>query len=121
MRRRNLFSVLGSAAAWPIAARGQQKERVRRIAVLLPATADDTVFQSRVAAFLQELALLGWIVGRNMRIDIRWASPNASEIRRHAAELAALMPNVILARSTRARLKRSSATFRLSRALPTVD
>ena len=98
MRRREFISLLGGAvAAWPLAARGQQGERMRRIGVLLPATADDAVFQARVGVFQQELALLGWAIGRNVRIDIRWASANASEIRRHAAELAALMPDVILA------------------------
>jgi ABC-type uncharacterized transport system substrate-binding protein len=98
MRRRQLITLLGgAAAAWPLAGRAQQAERLRRIGVLLPATADDAVFQARVAAFLQELALLGWIVNRNIRIDIRWASANASEIRRHAAELVAGMPDVILA------------------------
>ena len=84
VRRRQFISLLGGAAAWPLAASAQQAERMRRIGVLLPATADDAVFQARVAAFLQELALLGWIVSRNMQIDIRWASANASEIRRHA-------------------------------------
>jgi len=98
MRRREFISLLGGAvAAWPLAARGQQGERMRRIGVLLPATADDAVFQARVGVFQQELALLGWAIGRNVRVDIRWASANASEIRRHAAELAALMPDVILA------------------------
>jgi ABC-type uncharacterized transport system substrate-binding protein len=96
--RREFITLLGGgAAAWPLAARAQQADRMRRIGVLLPATADDAVFQARVAAFLQELALLGWIVSRNMRIDIRWASANASEIRRHAVELVAAMPDVILA------------------------
>jgi putative ABC transport system substrate-binding protein len=97
MRRREFIRLFGGAAAWPLAARKEQGERMRRIGVLLPATADDAVFQARVAAFLQELALLGWIISRNMQIDIRWASANASEIRRHAAELAALKPDVILA------------------------
>jgi putative tryptophan/tyrosine transport system substrate-binding protein len=98
MRRRDFITLLGgAAAAWPLGAYAQQSERARRIGVLLPATADDAVFQARVAAFLQELALLGWIVSRNMRIDIRWASANASEIRRHAVELVAAMPDVILA------------------------
>jgi putative tryptophan/tyrosine transport system substrate-binding protein len=98
MKRREFITLLGgAAAAWPLAASAQQADRMRRIGVLLPATADDAVFQARVAAFLQELALLGWIVSRNMRIDIRWASANASEIRRHAVELVAAMPDVILA------------------------
>jgi ABC-type uncharacterized transport system substrate-binding protein len=70
---------------------------MRRIGVLLAATADDAVFQARLAAFHQGLALLGWSIGRNVRIDTRWATANAAEIRRHAAELAALAPDVILA------------------------
>jgi putative ABC transport system substrate-binding protein len=87
----------GAAAGWPFAARAQQSERVRRIGILLPAAADDAVFQARVGAFQQALALLGWMIGRNVRIDIRWATTNAAEIRRHATELAALAPDVILA------------------------
>ena len=69
---------------------------MRRIGVLLPATADDLEFQARVGAFLQALALLGWTIGRNVRIDTRWATANAAEIRRQAAELAALAPDVVL-------------------------
>src|SRR5712671_3023032 len=98
MRRREFLGVLGAAATvWPLAARAQERERMRRIGVLLPATADDPEFQARVGAFLQGLALLGWTIGRNVRIDIRWATANAADIRRHAAELAALAPDVILA------------------------
>jgi putative tryptophan/tyrosine transport system substrate-binding protein len=103
MRRREFITgVAGSAVAWPLAARAQQPERMRRIGILLPATADDPVFQACVGAFLQALALLGWTIGRNVRIDTRWATTNASEIRRHAAELAALAPDVILAQGGRA-------------------
>ena len=69
---------------------------MRRIGILLPAAADDAVFQARLAAFYQALALLGWIIGRNVRIDTRWATTNAAEISRHAAELAALAPDAIL-------------------------
>ena len=98
MRRRDFIGALGGAAvSWPLTARAQQREQMRRIGVLLPATADDAVFQARIGAFQQELALLGWSIGRNVRIDIHWASANASEIRKHAAELVALMPDVILA------------------------
>jgi putative tryptophan/tyrosine transport system substrate-binding protein len=97
MKRRAFISLLGAAVVWPLAARAQQGERMRRIGVLLPATADDLRFQTLVGAFLQGLALLGWTIGRNVRIDIRWATPNAAEIRRHAAELAAVAPDVILA------------------------
>ena len=96
--RREFITLLGGAAAtWPLAARAQQAEWMRRIGVLLPAMADDPEWQARVGAFLQALALLGWTIGRNVRIDIRWATTNAGEIRRHAAELAALAPDVILA------------------------
>ncbi len=97
IRREFITLVGGAAAAWPRAARAQQAERVRRIGILLPAAADDTVFQARVGAFLQALALLGWTIGRNVRIDTRWATTNAADIRRHAAELVALAPDVILA------------------------
>jgi putative tryptophan/tyrosine transport system substrate-binding protein len=95
--RRKFLAALGGAAAWPLAVRAQQPERVRRIGIILPAAADDPAFQTWVGAFLQALALLGWTIGRNMRIDIRWATANAAEIRRHAAELVALAPDVILA------------------------
>jgi putative ABC transport system substrate-binding protein len=97
MQRRKFITLLGGAVAWPLAARAQQGERVRRIGVLNPAVADDAVFQARIGAFQQELALLGWSIGRNVRIDIRWATTNAAEIRRQAAELVALAPDVILA------------------------
>jgi putative ABC transport system substrate-binding protein len=98
MKRREFITLLGGvAAAWPLAARAQQGERMRRIGVLLPAPADDPEWQARVGAFLQALALLGWTIGRNVRIDTRWATTNDGEIRRHAAELAALAPDVILA------------------------
>ena len=98
MRRRKFITLLGGAAvAWPLAAQAQQGERMRRIGMLLPAAADDLEFQARVAAFLQGLQQLGWSDGRNVRIDTRWATTDAAEIRRHAAELAALAPDVILA------------------------
>ena len=98
MKRREFITLLGGAgAAWPLVARAQQPERVRRIGILLPAAADVAEFQARVGAFLQALALLGWTIGRNVQIDTRWAGANAAEIRRHAAELAALAPDVILA------------------------
>ena len=98
LKRREFITLLGgAAAAWPFAARAQQGERARRIGMLLPATADDPRFQTFVGAFLQAQALLGWIIGRNVRIDTRWATANAAEIRKHAAELAGLTPDVILA------------------------
>jgi putative ABC transport system substrate-binding protein len=97
MRRRDFIAVASGAVAWPLAARAQQAERVRRIGMLLPASSDDVEFQARVGAFLQELGQMGWMIGRNLRIDTRWATTNAADIRRHAAELAALAPDVILA------------------------
>ena len=97
MQRREFIVLLGGAAAtWPLAALAQQREQMKRIGILLPATADDAVFQARLAAFYQGLALLGWSIGHNVRIDTRWATTNAAEIRRHAAELVALAPDVIL-------------------------
>jgi putative ABC transport system substrate-binding protein len=98
MKRREFITLLGGAAvAWPLMAHAQQPERIRRIGVLLPAASDDAVFQTRMGAFLQGLGLLGWTIGRNVRIDTHWATANAAEIRRHAAELVALTPDVILA------------------------
>jgi ABC-type uncharacterized transport system substrate-binding protein len=85
------------AATWPLAARAQQREQMKRIGILLPGTADNPVFQARLVAFYQELALLGWSIGRNVRIDTHWATANAAEIRKHAEELATLAPDVILA------------------------
>jgi putative ABC transport system substrate-binding protein len=77
VKRREFITLLGgAAAARPLAARAQQRERMRRIGVLLPAAADDSEFQARVGAFLQGLALLGWTIGRNVEIDIRWATAN---------------------------------------------
>ena len=100
VRRRDFITLLGGAAAmWPVAARAQQPERMRRVGILLPA-ADDLAFQTRVGAFLQGLQQLGWFNGHNVSIDTRWATANAAEIRRHAEELAALAPDVILAHAT---------------------
>src|SRR5215510_4966339 len=95
MKRREFISLLGGAAAWPLAARAQQPERVRLIGVLMYWTADDAEGQARLSAFAQGLNQLGWSDGRNLRIDIRWAT--AADIRRHAAELVALAPDVLAA------------------------
>jgi putative tryptophan/tyrosine transport system substrate-binding protein len=98
MRRRKFIALLGgSAIAWPLAARAQQSERMRRIAVLLPATTDDTQYQTWFGAFLQGLQQSGWTIGRNVQIDTRWATANADAVRRNAAELVALAPDVIFA------------------------
>jgi putative tryptophan/tyrosine transport system substrate-binding protein len=97
LKRRQFITLLGSAAVCPLAARAQQGERIRRIGVLLPAAADNSQIQTFVGAFLQALAVLGWTIGRNVRIETRWAGANAADIRTHAAELVALAPDVILA------------------------
>ena len=96
-RREFIFTLGGAAATWPLAARAQQDEPVRRIGVLMASAADDSENQARVAAFQQGLAQLGWTDGRNVRIDTRWATTNADGLRRHAAELAALAPDVLVA------------------------
>src|SRR5262245_10192187 len=96
-RREFITLVGGAAAAWPIAARAQQREPIRRIGVLLPATADDQEFQAWVGAFLQGLAQLGWIIGRNLRVEMRWAGNKVDDIRRHTAELIAIVPDAVLA------------------------
>src|SRR5215471_20080673 len=96
LKRREFIALVGGAAAWPLAARAQQSGRMRRIGVLIPATADDADYQARVGAFLQGLQQLGWSIGQNVRIDTRWATSNPADIRRHAAELVALAPDVIL-------------------------
>jgi putative tryptophan/tyrosine transport system substrate-binding protein len=97
MRRREFITLLGGAAAWPVAARAQQGERMRRVGVLMNTAADDPIGQTRIAAFLQGLQQLGWSVGRNVQIDTRWGAGDADRIRRYAAELAALAPDVIVA------------------------
>ena len=96
MKRREFITLLGGAAAWPLAARAQQGERVRLIGVLSNATVNAEA-QANLAAFQQGLQQLGWTDGRNVRIEARWGGGDAREIRRHAGELAALAPDVILA------------------------
>ena len=100
LRRREFITVLGSAAAWPLTARAQQADRRRRVGVLVNLPADDPQAQARNAAFLQGLQELGWTVGRNLRIDHRWGAGNADNVRKFAAELVALAPDVILAPGT---------------------
>jgi putative tryptophan/tyrosine transport system substrate-binding protein len=98
MRRREFITLVGgSVAAWPLVARAQQPERMRHIGVLMGTAADDPESQARTAAFAQGLAQLGWADGRNVQIDTRWATTNPDDIRRHATELVALAPDVILA------------------------
>jgi putative tryptophan/tyrosine transport system substrate-binding protein len=102
MRRRAFISLLGAAAAWPVVARAQSGERMRRIGVLMTFGADDAIGQARVAAFVQGLQQAGWEVGRNVRVDIHWSGPNPEDVRRHADELVALAPEVILANGSAA-------------------
>jgi putative ABC transport system substrate-binding protein len=102
MRRRDFITLLGSgAAAWPVAARAQQGERVRRIGVLMSLGENDPEGQRRVAALLQALRLLGWTDGRNIRFDFRWA-PDSGRLRSAAAELLGLMPEVLMCHTTTA-------------------
>jgi len=113
VKRRAFISLLGGAAAWPLAARAQQSERVRRVGVLMNLTADDDDASPRVTALAQGLQQLGWTAGRNVRIDYRWGAVDADRSRRYATELLALAPDVILASS-------SPAVAALQQATPTV-
>src|SRR5215467_8237772 len=100
MQRRDFMKIIGGAAAsWPLAARAQQRERMRRVGVLMALAADDPESQVRIAGFLQGLQQLNWTVGRNLRIDYRWGASNnePERVRRYAAELIALEPDVVLA------------------------
>src|SRR6266436_6453264 len=101
MKRREFITLLGGAAVeWPLAARAQQPDRMRRIGVLLNVAADDPEAPARVGAFSQGLAELGWTIGRNVRIDYRWYAGDADTARKYAVELVALAPDVVLASGT---------------------
>ena len=105
MKRREFISLLGgAAAAWPLAARAQQAERMRRIGVQMNLFSDDQEGQARIAAFQQGVQELGWSVGRNVRMDYRWGGGDADRFRKNAAELVALAPDVILAVTSTVRL-----------------
>jgi putative ABC transport system substrate-binding protein len=99
MRRREFIALLGgaAAAAWPVAARAQQNDRMRRVGVLMYASLEEQESQARIVAFAQGLQEAGWSVGRNVRIETRWSTGDASRLRRDAAELVALTPDVVLA------------------------
>jgi putative ABC transport system substrate-binding protein len=97
VKRRDFIAALGGAVAWPIMAYAQQPERMRRIALLLPASASDPEFQARVGAFLQGLRQAGWVIGRNVHLEYRWTESNPDNARKHAAELIGVEPDVILA------------------------
>ena len=99
--RRELLAALGGGvAAWPLAARAQQGERVRRVGVFMPGTADDSEYQAGNGAFLQALGELGWIIGRNVRIDYRWGAGDVDRYRAIGADLVSLAPDVVLAEGT---------------------
>jgi putative tryptophan/tyrosine transport system substrate-binding protein len=114
MRRRDFVRLMGgvgaSAVSWPLAARAQQRERMRRIGVLMHLAADDPDGQNRLAAFLQGLQETGWAVGRNVTIDVRWAAANVEAMKRFAQELVALQPDLIFTSSTPATATMVQAT-----------
>jgi putative ABC transport system substrate-binding protein len=116
MKRRDFIAALGGAAAWPIAARAQQGDRVRRIGVLMPADENDPEPKRRYSAFTQGLAALGWTDGRNVRVDLRWAGGDSNRIRALAQELVGLQPDIILAQTTPATV----ALQRETRTIPIV-
>jgi putative ABC transport system substrate-binding protein len=116
LKRREFIALLGGAAgAWPLAARAQQPERVRRIGVLMSMVESDPRGLAFITAFAQGLAELGWTVGRNVRIEYRWGAGDLDGFRRYAAELVALSPDVVLARPGRswARFSTQAAPSRL--------
>jgi putative tryptophan/tyrosine transport system substrate-binding protein len=116
-RRRQFITLLGgAAAAWPLAARAQQRERMRRIGVLLTYAADDPIGQARLLALAQELAQSGWTNGRNVRMDLRWGATDPERIRSYAAELIALAPDVIVATGSAA----VGSLLQATRAIPIV-
>jgi putative ABC transport system substrate-binding protein len=100
MKRREFITLLSGAAAWPLAARAQQGDRVRRIGVLMAGEENDPVYKTRLSAFTQALAGLGWTDGRNARMDVRWAGDDTNRIRALAQELVGLRPDIILTTST---------------------
>ena len=117
MKRRQFLTLLGGAAAWPIAARGQQPDQVRRIGVLMGYPESDPDARAWYAAFREVLQKLGWTEGRNIHIDIRWATPDDSEsMRRLSKELVALQPNVILSSTT----PTTTALLQQTRTIPIV-
>ena len=101
MRRRDFIKgIAGTATAWPLVARAQQRERTRRIGALMNYASDDPEGQARLGLFLQKLQALGWADGRTARIDVRWAADDPALFRQHASELVAVEPDVILASSS---------------------
>src|SRR6516164_3887261 len=111
MRRREFITLLGAATAWPMTARAQQVNPVRRIGVLMALRADDPDGQAEITAFAQGLQELGCAVGRNVRIDYRWGAGDLNLFRQYAAELVALAPDVVLASGSVAALQEASRTM----------
>src|SRR5262245_853045 len=116
MRRREFIALIGGAAAWPLGARAQQRERPRRIGVFMPGAASDPEYQARNAAFLGGLGELGWSAGRNLRVEYRWGMGNTERYRAIAAELVALEPDIILALGTAT----VTALLKITRSVPIV-
>jgi putative ABC transport system substrate-binding protein len=116
LRRREFIAGLGGAAAWPLAARAQQGERVRPIGVLIPGDENDPAWKRRLSAFTQALAGLGWTDGRNMRMDLRWGGADINRMRALAQELVGLQPDIIVTGSTLATV----AVQRETRTIPIV-
>ena len=113
MRRREFITLIGGAAAWPLAARAQQPERMRRIGVLMSVAESDPEGKAQLSGFTQGLAELGWTDGRNLRMEVRWGGGDVDRIRTFAKELVALQPDVILAHGTpvTAALQRETRTI----------
>ena len=116
LRRREFITLLGSAAAWPLAARAQQLERVRRVGVLMGFDENDPGATGWLSGFMQRLAELGWTDGRNVRMDIRWATGDLDGIRTFAKQLVGLQPDVILSQTTPV----TGALYRETRTIPII-
>jgi putative tryptophan/tyrosine transport system substrate-binding protein len=97
MKRREFITLLGSAVAWPLVARAQQSERMRRVGILIPFAESDAEVQIRVRAFREELQRLGWTEGNNLQFDERWTTDNMERVRANAASLLELKPDVVVA------------------------
>ena len=110
MRRREVISLIGGAAAWPLVVHAQQSERMRRIGILMLFAEGDPAAKTRIAALIEGLQQLGWTVGRNLQVDIRWGATDAVRSRRYAAELVALAPDVVLAGASEATAALREAT-----------
>jgi len=100
MRRRDFINIIGGAAAWPLAARAQEGDRMRRLGILMAGAESDPQYQADVAVFREGLQKLGWVDGQNIRIEVRWAGFDAETMRRYAEELIALQPDLILSNDT---------------------